>query len=373
MISVDYFNVSGEQVFDRIEDTYGCIREAYTPFLWLENRRILEFSKSHSRFVVLGIGGSSLGGQAIKCAFNDESVKFLDNICPDSFFREVNKSIAENAGFIVISKSGETIETLAQLETVLPKFDNDEISKHFLVITEDKDSTLRNIGRKFDMAFIEHPKDVGGRFSVFSAVGMFPAYLMGLNVHKFKEGAKAAINQGYDVRIANFLEKPNHVFMNYSSKLQKFKEWIAQIYAESTGKDGKGITPLLPTGTTDQHSQLQLYLGGPKDKSFTFFIETGIECEEFSKSCQVKVLESKSLNDLFLAEGFATLATIEMTGSPVRAFKFDYLTEYELGYFFMYFMIEVIACCQKYLKVAPFDQPHVEIGKKLAIERLTKI
>jgi len=371
MISVDYFNVSDEQTFDNI-DMYGCIREAYTPVLWLNDSRVIEFSESHAKFVVLGIGGSSLGGQAIKCAFNDLSVKFLDNICPDSFFLEVNESIAENAGFIVISKSGETIETLAQLAAILPKFDTDEISKHFLVITEDKNSTLRNIGVKYDMTFIEHPKDVGGRFSVFSPVGMFPAYLMRLNAHKFKEGAQAAVDQGYDTRIASFLEKPNHVFMNYSSKLQKFKEWIAQIYAESTGKDGLGITPLLPTGTTDQHSQLQLYLGGPKDKSFTFFIETGMKCENFDHSCQIEILRGKSLNDLFLAEGFATLATIEMTKSPVRAFKFDSLTEFELGYFFMYFMIEVIASCQKYLKVDPFDQPHVEIGKKLATKRLSE-
>lgn len=358
-----------------------CVRAAFSDDDFLKNPEIMQWASRYNRYVILGIGGSSLCGQAIKCACmkknSAKQIDFIDNIYPQSFCVFLSSLDTANTGILVISKSGETIETLAQLSLVFNKYPRQYIAEHFLIITENKPSSLIQFQRNFGALFVEHPSDIGGRFSVFSPVGTLPAYIMGCDIDKLKSGATQAFEKETYVRGAEFMtsayncSQRNGVFMTYSDKLYKFKEWIAQLYAESSGKQGQGLTPLLSVGTTDQHSQLQLYLGGPKDKCFSIFVEHAQEDVLFGVPLPFShsVLKGRSLDQLFVAEAYATVESIQKHGLPVRVFDFQQITEYELGALFMHFILEVILFC-KMIDVDPFGQPDVEFGKKLAIEKL---
>ncbi len=358
---------------------YACISAAYQEDLWASDSKILAWAKKYSRYIVIGIGGSSLCGQAIKCACKDTRVTFIDNIYQYDFIQLFRNFQYADTGILVISKSGETVETLAQLSLILQKFyhNNTSVSDHFLVITENKDSTLMKFCRQHNTLYIEHDIDIGGRFSVFSPVGILPAYLMGCDIKKFKHGAKDAVEskafeQGTDFVIKSYNHgRTNNVFMCYSSKLEKFQEWIAQLYAESSGKDGKGITPLLAKGTVDQHSQLQLYAGGPDDKCYTIFIEKERDLLFFDSTTPCKMLVSHSLNELFIAEANATVASLRHAGRPIRVFESETIDEYTLGWLFMHFLIEIINVCNE-LNVNPFGQPHVEYGKRIVLNQFSE-
>lgn len=378
-MKVTYYNHSTNNITSREADSAGdlydlrCISIVNDDDAWLTDE-VIRFAKRYQHYIVLGIGGSSLSGQAIKCMSRSDKITFLDNICPNEFCEQINVPLDET-GIIVISKSGETIETLAQLDIVLQRSSDKAKQKNFLVITENKPSTLKRICDDYQMLFVDHPSDIGGRFSVFSPVGLLPAYIMGVDLSIMKQGAIDAIKSKEYIEGSLFSTNDkylNQVFFTYSSRLKKFGEWIAQLYAESSGKDETGITPLLAIGTTDQHSQLQLYLGGPKDKAYTFFIEDSKHLQKFSNNLPIETLHGHTLNDLFLAEAYATVEAIKQNGSHVRIFECGNITAYELGWLFMHFMLEIIYSCNR-LKVDPFGQPHVEIGKKLAIKKLTLI
>lgn len=379
-MKVTYYNHSTDDITSGEEGSAGsfidinnlhCISIAYEADTWL-TEDINSFAKRYKYYIVLGIGGSSLSGQAIKCMARSDKVIFLDNICPYEFCEPIDRQLDET-GIIVISKSGETIETLAQLDIALQRSSDQAKQNNFLVITENKPSTLKKICEDYRMLFVEHPSDIGGRFSVFSPVGLLPAYIMGVDVSRMKHGAIDAIKSKEYIEGSLFSTNDkclNQVFFSYSSRLKKLGEWIAQLYAESSGKGETGITPLLATGTTDQHSQLQLYLGGQKNKAYTFFIEDSKHLQRFSNDLPIETLHGHTLNDLFMAEAYATVEAIKLNDSQIRTFESGNITEYELGWLFMHFMLEIIYSCSR-LKVDPFGQPHVEIGKKLARGRLT--
>ena len=244
-----------------------------------------KFIKNKKKFVVFGTGGSNLGARAlINISIKQpENILFFDNIDPLFFQNQVITLDIETTGFIVISKSGTTPETLSQLGCLINIANEKNILnvfyKNTLIITESKDSPLFNIAKKNNCLLLEHKDDIGGRYSVFSNVGMVPAILAGLNVKKIHQGVINVLNQNNFIDLFKFAQifkfcKSNNfslnVLMTYSDGLNYFGKWYLQLWAESIGKKNRGVTALHAIGTTDQHSQLQLYLDGPKDKFFTF-------------------------------------------------------------------------------------------------------
>jgi len=349
-----------------------------------------KFIKNKKKFVVFGTGGSNLGARAlINISIKQpENILFFDNIDPLFFQNQVITLDIETTGFIVISKSGTTPETLSQLGCLINIANEKNILnvfyKNTLIITESKDSPLFNIAKKNNCLLLEHKDDIGGRYSVFSNVGMVPAILAGLNVKKIHQGVINVLNQNNFIDLFKFAQifkfcKSNNfslnVLMTYSDGLNYFGKWYLQLWAESIGKKNRGVTALHATGTTDQHSQLQLYLDGPKDKFFTFiksnYKNKGLNINsQIMKDESVDYLVDKKMGDLMNAEQDATIDTFRLNHYKFREILIDKIDEESIGILMANSMIETIAACI-YFDVDPFDQPAVEQSKILTKKYLS--
>jgi len=387
---------NNEKIVKKIQETLNNLHSLnITKEKELLNQTIIEtlqFAKGKKNFIVFGTGGSNLGARAlINTLQGDEKVNifFYDNIDPINFQNSISKIDLSSTGIVVISKSGSTPETLSQYSCLIEIFDQkNELSILFnnsLIITEDKLSPLANIARKNKCTLLKHEGDIGGRFSIFSNVGMVPSILAGLDVKKIHEGALAEIKHQVDfdfLKIAQFFRyqsvKPfltNSVIMTYSDALFYFGKWYLQLWAESIGKKSKGITALHSVGTTDQHSQLQLYLDGPRDKFFTF-ITTNHEnkgLQLHNKTMQenkINYLINKKMGDLMQAEQKATIDTFKLNKFSYREIHLKNINESSIGRLMAFSMMETIAACI-YFEVDPFNQPAVEQGKKLTKQYLS--
>ena len=349
-----------------------------------------KFRKNKKKFVVFGTGGSNLGARALINILIDQpkNILFFDNIDPLFFQNQIKNLDINNTGFIIISKSGTTPETLSQFGSIIniAKEKNilDILYKNSLVVTEFKNSPLYNIAKKNNSYLLEHKKDIGGRYSIFSNVGMIPAILAGLDVKKIHLGALKVIekNDFLDslkfAQIFKFCSVNNYltnVMMTYSDGLNYFGKWYLQLWAESIGKKNKGVTAIHATGTTDQHSQLQLYLDGPKDKFFTFiksnFKKKGMKIDsEIMKDEVVDYLIDKTMGDLMHAEQDATIDTFKLNNFKFREIFLSEINEESMGSLMANSIIETIAACI-YYDVNPFDQPAVELGKILTKKYLS--
>ncbi len=349
-----------------------------------------KFTKNKKKYVVFGTGGSNLGARAlINISINQpENILFFDNIDPLFFQNQILKLDIETTGFIVISKSGTTPETLSQLGCVINIANQKNILKilyeNTMIITESKDSPLFNIAKKNKCLLLEHKNNIGGRYSVFTNVGMVPAILAGLDVKKIHQGVISVLNQNDFIDLFKFAQifkfcKSNNfssnVLMTYSDGLNYFGKWYLQLWAESIGKKNRGVTALHATGTTDQHSQLQLYLDGPKDKFFTFiksnYKNKGLNINsQIMKAESVDYLVDKKMGDLMHAEQDATIDTFRLNNYKFREILIDIIDEESIGILMANSMIETIAACI-YFDVDPFDQPAVEQGKKLTKKYLS--
>ena len=348
--------------------------------------------KKIKHFVLLGTGGSSLGAEAIlRCLhspWKEPFFHFLDNNDPDWFHWLLRDLPAEETLFYVVSKSGKTPETISQfmaakqwLEKKLPA---NYWKKHFVLSTDPQKGDLRQIAQRFELPCLSIPSAVGGRFSVLSSVGLFPAAFAGLGIEKFLSGAKALaekyealpLQQNDCALLAKALakagkERPITVMMPYSSKLGAFSRWFCQLWAESLGKNGLGLTPYPAIGTTDQHSQMQLYMEGPKDKSMIFLHiqkrESSLPLAEMPGTdalSSFRDLQNKSMLELFEAEFFATRDAITKNGVPNITVELECLDEYSLGALFFFFEW-VTSYAGAYMGINPFDQPGVEAAKIL--------
>ena len=241
-----------------------------------------------------------------------------------------------------------------------------------IFITEIKDNVLNNVANKFNADIIEHRDFIGGRYSVFSEVGMFPAALMGLNINKFKNLKKLMENKNFvssliqnvaSIHTLNTQGTKNSVILNYDSDLNDLGYWYQQLVGESLGKKGKGITPILSTAPKDHHSVLQLYLDGPKDKFFTFFSSSN-EGRKHKVSGKIipnsmKFLKNRRLGDIIKAQCDATKKIFKSRNIPFRNFIFNKSSEEELGMVFTFFVLETILLA-RLMNINPFDQPAVE-------------
>lgn len=348
-------------------DDITLYQQAIDPFLKFED------------VLILGTGGSSLGGQALYALSTQAKPRlhFLDNVDPHTFERLFKTINIKTTGLIAISKSGSTVETLMQLLTCIQR----GITEQVLVVTEPTDNPLRKLANKQGWPCLDHPTTVGGRYSCFSVVGLIPMLLSGLDPYVYRKGA-ACVLQAHltqseppallGAQTAHALKeagKTLSVMMPYADQLRLLALWYCQLWAESLGKEGKGTTPIAALGTVDQHSQLQLYLAGPKDKFFTLIAPRWERKGDKIESTLVPEFTHKTMGDLFAAELKATYETLKRNHCPVRLITLDKIGEESLGALMMHFMIETILT--SYLEeVNAFDQPAVEEGKILAREYL---
>jgi glucose-6-phosphate isomerase len=348
--------------------------------------------------VVLGTGGSSLGGQTLYALVdlgfgnvtNRPKLYFLDNVDAVSFDHLFQHIDLKSTYFLAISKSGGTAETLSQLFVCLGALEKAGLKPqdHLLAITEQGSNPLRTLTEQLGIETLEHDAKVGGRFSVLSNVALLPAMIAGVDVVALRQGAKVVLDT---VLLGNPLECPPavgaalavagcaggktiSVLMPYADELSLFGLWYRQLWAESLGKQGKGTTPVRAMGTVDQHSQMQLYLDGPQDKIFTVLIKAtagqgyGYPPHLLGDD-RLKYLKNTQMGDLLLAEAKATVATFISKDLPVRVIDIKTMDAYTLGALLMHFMLETIITAGL-LGIDAFDQPAVEQGKILTRQYL---
>lgn len=353
-----------------------------------------DIRKRFRHLVVLGTGGSSLNGQALAglkycentLGKHDTQLHFMDNVDPYQVECLLANITLEDTAFLAISKSGKTLETLAQTVLcldVMHPVAKDKIGKHFYIISDPVDSPLRGIGKQIGATILDHEPNIGGRFSTFTNVGLLPAAVMGLDIAAFRRGADTVVNdvlrtssiaeatKGAALNVA-WMRKgfSATVMMAYADRLASFVTWYRQIWSESLGKNGQGTTPIKAMGTLDQHSQLQLYLDGPKDKGFTLIaLDTKHHGHKLHtgnfKGLGLGYLDGLRLGDVLEAEHKATADTLINKQHPVRLIRLHTLNETVLGALIMHSILETVIVAG-IINVNPFDQPAVEDGKILA-------
>ena len=356
-----------------------------------------------SDIVLLGTGGSSLGGQTLAQLAGyavagvgalraPPRVHFIDNLDPLSFETMLATLPLATTRFVAISKSGATAETLMQTIAALTALKQAGLDARnaFLGISEPatpgKRNGLRDLLGRHQVAMLDHDAGVGGRFSALTNVGLLPAAVLGLDIAAVRQGAAAALapvlankkpaevpaaaGAALAVALAESKGKSISVLMAYADRLQRFTHWYVQLWAESLGKNGKGTTPVAALGPVDQHSQVQLFSGGPRDKLFTVVTVAGAGSGpridgELAKLAGEPGFAAKTIGDLVAAEGRATAETLAKNGCPVRTIHLPRLDEAGLGELLMHFMLETIIAAHL-IGVDAFDQPAVEEGKLLA-------
>jgi len=332
---------------------------------------VRKFSK-YKNIVIIGMGGSILGTKSIY-SFLEKKIKkkvfFFDNLDLNLNLKYRKIKNLKNSCFIVAGKSGRTIETIINLGTI---FSKNLLKNKLIIIAEPTDNALMTIANKYHAEVIEHKEFISGRYSVLSETGMFPAALMGLNLIKFKNLTRLIKNKNFiSILIQNvaciytLISKKinNSVILNYDSNLNNLGYWYQQLVAESLGKKGKGINPILSFGPKDHHSLLQLYLDGPKDKFFTFFNssqkEDKIKVSQDIIPNNMRFLKNKNLRFIINAQCNAVKNIFKLKKIPFRQITFNKRNEEELGEIFTFFVLETILL-SRLMNINPFDQPAVE-------------
>ncbi len=375
----------------------GFLQLPSRPALWTASEtRAREIRKTSSCLAVLGMGGSSLGAramlQALRCYDNAHDVVFVDNVDSDAFWKWLKgRKNLESIHWTIISKSGNTIETLTMAEFIdqhLRATGHKKLSANCTVISEIDDNPLMRWARREGVTALEIPKDVGGRFSVLSPVGLLPAAYYGLDLAQFRSGAEWALNQDDLVgrltaqSLASFTrEEWITLFWAYADSLRDFGLWTQQLWAESLGKraNRKGTkaprasTPMSAVGSSDQHSILQQVMEGARDKHLWFLRvdeseSAGPHLERNLFDCQNLML-GKSMGRLFSAMGDATREALTREGVHSITLRTQHLSEATMGALFM--LLELVTgAIGEAFDINAFDQPGVELGKKLARQAL---
>lgn len=379
-----------------------------------EAKRFLD--RGYENLVIMGIGGSALGITALKTAllppFYNSLTKgqrkgtprlfVMDNIDPMTFRQMLKMCAPAKTLYVVISKSGETAETISQLmivlETLEKKLGKDKIKEHVVAITSPKGpnapkSLLHPVADAYGLTGFEIPLNVGGRFSVFTPVGLFPAAMLGMDIDAMAEGCAAmdartslpsmTENPAYLRAALHYLldtqkGKTMSVMMPYADGLKDVADWYCQLWAESLGKefdfDGKqvntGQTPIKALGATDQHSQVQLYREGPNNKVFNI-----LEVAKFDKSLKIPAvlanipeldyLRNKTMNKLMAAEFRGTVDALKVSKRPVVRVTLPRLNAHTVAQ--LLYMLEVeTAMAGRLYHINAFNQPGVEEAKIIA-------
>ena len=330
------------------------------------SKNLVSKYKKFSNFRIIGLGGSTLGSQAIY-QFLFKKIKkkfvFIDNLDPS--FRKNTKTKNLN---LIISKSGNTIETIANANILINKKDKN------IFLTENRKSHLYLLAKKLKSEIVHHNNFIGGRYSVLSEVGMLPAELMNLNSSKFKQFNNLIKNKSFLKNlIANVAatisliqnKKYNSIIINYDNKSENLFQWYQQLVAESLGKNKKGILPIISNMPKDNHSVMQLYLDGFQNNFFTFFYVHEKRSEKLKNKLLFsnKFLKNKNFSDITYAQKKASEKVFLRKKIPFRSFEIKERNEKTLGELFSFFILETILL-GKCLKLNPYNQPSVELIKK---------
>ncbi len=330
------------------------------------SKKIVKKFKKINQVLVIGMGGSILGSKAIYKFLKPKNKKFIfvDNISNTPLHNDNKKKIT-----LIISKSGSTLETISNSNILINKKNTN------IFITENKKNYLTKLAQKLKAEIIHHNNFIGGRYSVLSEVGMLPAQLMGFKPEKFRRLNKL-INKKYFINslIQNVTsifdlvnkKKTNSIILNYDDKSNDLFSWYQQLVAESLGKKGKGILPLISSMPKDNHSLLQYYLDGNKNHFFTFFFAK----EKNTKKIKNKILldthlylKNRGLNEVSYSQFLATEKVFKQKKIPYRSFIINNRDEKTLGELFAFFIFETILLGRA-MKINPFDQPAVELIKE---------
>ena len=396
----NFFNNLQQEV---ISENFGKgifdLKNRYKSYLDKSLEISSEIKQKYKNLVICGMGGSSLGAKAL-CSNNfydsyhhklQNKIYFIDNIHYHNLCEFLKILNFNETAFLFISKSGGTIETICQTLFITDYYkdelvNNNSQNLYFLTEDREKNNPLYKIAKEHKREIIEHDKDIGGRYSCFTPVALIPAAFYDIDIKKYLDGALNMID--------SFIKKSDKIFaegvyflqecqkndlniqvsMPYLSRLYHFNYWYNQLLAESVGKNGLGITPLKAIGSVDQHSVLQLFLDGPKDKFFTFLTSdhqkkgNKILVPDYLQD-DLQYLNNSKLGDIIYANQESTIKSIKSKNHITRRFNFNDLDETGFGEIMMYFMLETIFYA-KILGVSPFGQPAVEEGKIFAKEML---
>jgi glucose-6-phosphate isomerase len=360
-------------------------------------RQEASFFKDFKNVLVIGTGGSALGGKAlfrfgIQKTKTSVKVIFLENVDSLDFLNAIRDCPRNETGVIVISKSGRTTEPLMLFATLLELWRGFDCTRNALVITEDsEENDLLRLAKEKGIRIFFHDKEIGGRFSIFSVVGLLPSVIANIDVQKFLDGAKKVL-RSFDLeknyhQCSIFNEAllqykvisagvNQHVVMCYSACLASFTQWCCQLIAESLGKkESFGVTPIAACGTIDQHSMLQLFLEGPKDKYFTIITQQNnagtVRIGNLVSSRVLNILSGHNINELMIAHQTATIEALKKR-ADVRVLHFDEFDLESLGFIMMTFVIETIAI-GLIADIDPFNQPGVEEVKRRVLIYLDEI
>ena len=322
--------------------------------------------KKNINFRIIGMGGSILGTQSIYNFLKHKIKKnfqFINNLKSNINFDKKKKYTN-----LIVSKSGNTLETISNVNIVIKNQEKN------LFITENKKSYLFLLAEKLKSEIIHHNNFIGGRFSVLSEVGMLPAELMGLNIKNFKQINNLIKNKKFINSLVEnvgstlfFIKKKkfNSIILNYDEESENLFKWYQQLIAESLGKKDQGILPVVSSMPKDNHSLMQLYLEGQKNKFFTFFY---VKEKNSSKIIGKEIfashayLKNKSVDQIIFAQKIATERVFSKKKIPFRSFEISKRDEKTLGELFCFFILETILIARA-LKINPYDQPSVELVK----------
>ena len=331
------------------------------------NQKTISKFQKFPNIRVIGMGGSILGTECIYDFLKHKIKKnfhFNNNLQSKIKYSDKKKHIN-----LIVSKSGNTLETISNSNIIIKKNDKN------IFITENRKSYLYLLAKKLKAEIVHHNNFIGGRYSVLSEVGMLPAELMGLSVVKFKQLNNLIKNKKFInsliINVNNTLfflkqKKFNSIILNYDESSDSLFKWYQQLIAESLGKKGKGIMPIISTMPKDNHSVMQLYLDGPKNNFFTFF---HVKEEKSGKINNSKILPSfshlrnKNLENIILSQKLATEKVFLNRNMPFRSFEIIKRNEQTLGELFCFFILETILLGRA-LKIDPYNQPSVELIKK---------
>ena len=329
------------------------------------NKSFLNKIKKNKNYRLLGMGGSTLGSQAIYQFFENtikNNFEFVDNLQSKKY------NYKKKYTNLIISKSGNTIETIVNANILIKKKDKN------IFITENKKNYLHLLAKQLKADVIEHNNFIGGRYSVLSEVGMLPAELMGLKSKNFRQYNSLIKNKKFINNLINnvastmyFIKKRkfNSVIINYDEKSENLFKWYQQLISESLGKNNKGLLPIVSNMPKDNHSVMQLYLDGFNNNFYTFFIVREKSSEKINNKNILKshnFLKNKKISDIMYAQKKATEIVFKKKNLPFRSFEIMERNEKILGELFCFFILETILLGRS-LKVDPFNQPAVELIK----------
>lgn len=363
---------------------------------------LARLSDGEHDLVFFGTGGSSLGGRTLVALASPEGarrIRFIDNLDPLALEVELAELDFAHKRFVVTSKSGGTAETLAQaiatISAVEAAIGRETVPDLFLAITEPaksgKTKGLRALCESHGIPVLEHHTGIGGRFSCLTNVGLLPAMAAGLDARAIRAGARDVVEAlltaerargfapalGAATAVALSKERGIRtlVMMPYADRLRHFASWFGQLWAESLGKGGEGTTPVAALGPVDQHSQLQLFMDGPREHYLTIVrvavSGTGPVIDvEMAETAGVGFMGGRLVGEVVDAQSRAVVEALAKAGRPVRTIDIPHLDERAMGALLMHFMIETILA-GRLLGIDPFDQPAVELAKTLTRERLS--